>query len=699
MARLVLETKEGQQIVELQGRNSLGRHPNNTIQLLDKIVSKEHCIVELRANGFVLRDLGSLNGTYVNGTRVIGERDLKHGDEITLGQSKARFEDGPGAAAAAVAGTAGAGLPPSVGGYPAAPPPPTQAQPQTPAGWSQQPQPQPPMGGQPPLRHQFWPPPGAQGAGPASSTGAPPGPMQAYARQQQPQQPYGGYPQQPPSGFQNYGASGPPSGTAVGQQPQVRRPLPPPQRSSARGFATAFLPAMPATSTRVDEDDGQRQIGAEIAANEADFRAFDEIAQNPVQLRADYERLRLTYELTRNIANESDLTKLLEKILQTVFKFTQAQRGVIFMQDQNGEMQPVSSHREDGGKGAITVSTTIMRKVLDDRKAVITHDAGVDFAASKGKSMILNQIHSAIVAPMIHNDQLFGVLWLDSKSLAQFQQKDLELVTAVASQAAMFMEINILDKQKERLSCFVSPAVAEQVISRQVDIHPGGARTECTVYNSDIRGFTRMSESTPPEAIVEMLNSYFEAMVETIFKYDGTLDKFMGDGIMALWGAPVHHDDDPERAVECALEQTEVLGRFNRTRMERDLPPLGVGIAVHTGPLVAGYIGTKRALSYTVIGDIANTSARLCSIALAGQIVVSEATRIKLGSRFEVEELAPQRVKGKEKPLRIFNVVRARPAASVPSEVPSTTPKTSPAPGAAAGGAAAAGGPRDKADR
>jgi adenylate cyclase len=647
MARLVLDSKEGQQTVELQARNSLGRHPNNSIQLLDKIVSKEHCIIEYRANGFVLRDLGSLNGTYVNGTRVQGERDLKHGDEIAMGQTKARFEDGPPVAY---------GLPPAAPGMPQpgmpqraswpAPPPPG------PRGWPQ------PQGTSSPSAP---PPTRTANAGPTlPPVGRPPIPGgfgTPAASQTDPRVPYGPPPAAYPAGPLPSG--GPP------------RPPLPAHRTASRAFATAFLPAMPAPTTRVDQEEVDSQhIGAEIVANEAEFRSYDEIAQNPVQLRADYERLRLTYELTRNIASETDLTKLLDKILRTVFKFTQAQRGVIFMQDVDGEMKPVASYREDGGKGAISVSSTIMRKVLDEQKAVITHDAGLDFAASKGKSMILHQIHSAIVAPMIHNDELFGVLWLDSTSLAQFQQKDLELVTAVASQAAMFMEINILDKQKERLSCFVSPAVAEQVISRQVDLNPGGARTECTVYNSDIRGFTRMSEQTPPEAIVEMLNAYFEAMVEVIFKYDGTLDKFMGDGIMALWGSPVHHDDDPERAVDCALEQLEVLGRFNRSRIERGLVPLGVGTAVHTGPVVAGYIGTKRALSYTVIGDVANTSARLCGQALAGQIVVSEDTRNKLGPRFELEELAPLRVKGKDKPMRVFNVVRTRPLVVVPSSLP-----------------------------
>ncbi|MBM4373579.1 MAG: FHA domain-containing protein [Deltaproteobacteria bacterium] len=667
MARLVLDSREGQQTVELRAHNSLGRHPNNTIQLLDKIVSKEHCILELRATGFVLRDLGSLNGTYVNGTRVAGERDLHHGDEISMGQTKARFEDAPAyphptpsqPQGVAVPGRASRPAPAPPGQRPAWPQPQSVVPASAMQAHGSGPAPYPSAPGRPGL-YPSSPAPYA-GAAPVSGYQAPPPPAPFPQGHAQPSKPLGF-----PSASPAFGQTRPSS-----LEPRRPPPPPPPTRAASRAFATAFLPAMPAPTTAVDQEEDQaQQIGAEIAANEADFRPYDEIAQNPLQLRADYERLRLTYELTRNIASETDLTKLLDKILQTVFKFTQAQRGVIFMPDVDGEMKPVASHREDGGRGAISVSNTIMRKVLEDRKAVITHDAGLDFAASKGKSMILHQIHSAIVAPMIHNEELFGVLWLDSTSLAQFQQKDLELVIAVASQAAMFMEINILDKQKERLSCFVSPAVAEQVISRQVDLNPGGARTECTVYNSDIRGFTRMSESTSPEAIVEMLNAYFEAMVEVIFKYDGTLDKFMGDGIMALWGSPVHHDDDPERAVECALEQTEVLGRFNRSRIERGLAPLGVGTAVHTGPLVAGYIGTKRALSYTVIGDVANTSARLCGQALAGQIVVSEDTRVRLPSRFELEELAPLRVKGKEKPMRVFNVVRSRPLVSVPGAMP-----------------------------
>jgi adenylate cyclase len=628
MARLVLQTAEGQQIVELRQTNTLGRHPSNTIQLLDKIVSKEHCVIEHRATGFVLRDLGSLNGTFINRDRVPpeGEMGLKHGDEIALGQTKARFEE-----------TAPSQYPP---------PPSHGAWPQHP-GWA------PSSAAQP------------------AYVRAPAAPLSHVPSTALPSQVQGSVPSaypQPPAG-----PPGPPPPRGAVPAPASGR-RPPPPRTPSRGFSTAYLPAI-THSTHVDTDDEARQIGAEIAATEREFRPYDEIAANANQLRADYERLRLSYELTRDIADEKDTTALLEKILKSIFRFIPAQRGVIFL-NVDGEMQPAAQHRTDGGKGAISISTTILSKVIEDRKAVLTHDAAMDFAASKGKSMILNQIQSAIVAPMLHKEELFGVLWLDSKSLAQFQPKDLELVTAVANQAAMFIEINVLDQQiqaeqlnRERLSRLLSPNVAERVIKGQVDVKPGGTRTQVTVYNSDIRGFTRMSEHTAPEEIVEMLNAYFERMVDTIFKYEGTLDKFMGDGIMALWGAPVSHDDDAERAVECAIEQTEVLGRFNRERLSKDKPALGVGVGIHAGSVVAGYIGSSKALSYTVIGDVANTSARLCSKALAGQIIVSDATRDMLGPRFELEELAPTIIRGKDKPMRLFNVIRIRPLSQVPASL------------------------------
>jgi len=627
MARLILATAEGQQAIELRPINSLGRHPNNTIQLLDKIVSKEHCILEQRDGHFILRDLGSLNGTYVNGERVRGETLLKHGDEIALGSTRARYDDGSGVA-----------LPPppvGPGAVQHAPPPP-----------------QPPPG---------WPPP-QQGGAPGAPIGTPmPGSMQGIQHPQQPGIPPG---MQGPAGMrpQQYGYP-PSTQPAPGQVPQTMQP------------PYAAVPNRPPSisGTRVDVLDAARAIGTQIAAQTKGFLPFEQVGHDQAQLRVDYERLRITWELTRDIGLERDQDRLLDKILLALFKFTKADRGVILLREPDGSLHPRAARRRDGSEAPIQVSSTILNHVIKERAGVLTHDASMDFAASKGKSMILNRISSAMVVPLVHETEkeVLGVVWLDSESLAQFQPKDLELITSVAGQAAMFIENTILAKKieaeivlRDRFSRLVAPNVADLMMSGKLEVKKGGQLVqELTIFNSDIRGFTAMSEGTAAEVIVEMLNDYFELMVEILFKYEGTLDKFMGDGIMAFWGAPLAHRDDAVRSVQCAIEQMEMLGTFNRQRMGVGKPALAVGIGVHTGPAVVGYVGSSKALSYTVIGDTANTSARLCSTALAGEVVISEATLALLGNRFEYVEIEPKSLKGKERPMRRFNVIREKPSA------------------------------------
>jgi adenylate cyclase len=612
MARLVLATAEGQQAIELRPLNSLGRHPNNTIQLLDKIVSKEHCILEQRDGQFILRDLGSLNGTYINGDRVRGEQLLRHGDEIALGSTRARYDDGSSALA-----------PPAIG-------PGAIAQPMA-----------------APLQ-QVWQP--------------PPQPPASQLPRSSPVYPY------PPQSMQQ-GLGQPPSGMPASSLPSTPHAPPPPYAPQAG--AVHRPPSF--SGTRVDMLEAARAIGTQIAVQTKGFLPFEQVGHDPQQLRVDYERLRITWELTRDIGLERDLDKLLEKILLALFKFTNADRGVIILREEDGALAPRAARRRDGSDTPIQVSSTILDHVVKERVSVLTHDASMDFAASKGKSMILNRISSAMVVPLIHENEkeVLGVLWLDSESLAQFQPKDLEIITAVVSQAAMFIENTLLAKKveremivRERFSRLVAPNVAEQITSGKLEVKLGGQlMQELSVFNSDIRGFTQMSEGTPAEVIIEMLNEYFELMVETVFKYEGTLDKFMGDGIMAFWGAPALHPDDPIRCVQCALDQMEALGRFNRRRIEQNKPPLAIGIGIHTGPVVVGYVGSSKALSYTVIGDTANTSARLCSSALSGQIVVSENTLARLGGRFDIEEIEAKSLKGKERPMRRFNVIREKPSA------------------------------------
>jgi len=203
----------------------------------------------------------------------------------------------------------------------------------------------------------------------------------------------------------------------------------------------------------------------------------------------------------------------------------------------------------------------------------------------------------------------------------------------------------------------LSLPIAELVVSGEVAVEKGGQARETSVFFSDIRGFTAMSETRTAQEIVDMLNEYFEQMVEIIFKYEGTLDKFVGDEIMALFGAPVAHPDDAYRAVKVAVEQLRVLDQWNKVRVAEGEAAIHIGIGINSGSVVAGYLGSSKALEYTVIGDVVNTASRLCSVAKAGEVIISRKTYDLVKDYFDAQELSPTQVKGKAQALQIYKVL------------------------------------------
>jgi class 3 adenylate cyclase len=217
---------------------------------------------------------------------------------------------------------------------------------------------------------------------------------------------------------------------------------------------------------------------------------------------------------------------------------------------------------------------------------------------------------------------------------------------------------------RERFQRLLSPDLAEMVVSGKLRVEKGGVARVATVAFIDIRDFTQMSESTSPDEVLQMLNEYFEMVVDVVFRYEGTVDKFIGDEIMVIWGAPVPHEDDPIRAVQAALEVLEALQAFNRERLRHAKPEIRIGVGINTGKLVAGYIGSSQTMSYSVIGDTVNTASRLCAAAAPGQILVSEPTYRLLGGRFEAREIEPVRAKGKHDPIRVYAISGRLPAAA-----------------------------------
>jgi class 3 adenylate cyclase/predicted metal-dependent HD superfamily phosphohydrolase len=219
-------------------------------------------------------------------------------------------------------------------------------------------------------------------------------------------------------------------------------------------------------------------------------------------------------------------------------------------------------------------------------------------------------------------------------------------------------DISNLDKIKSTFKKYVSKQIVDQILQNENSLNLGGQELEVTTLFSDIRGFTSMSERMSAIDVVASLNEYFDKMIEVVFKYNGTLDKIIGDALMVIYGAPIGSHDDAERALSTAIEMQQKLAELNLERVNRGQDSLEIGIGLNTGKVISGNIGSKEQMNYTVIGDAVNLSARLCSYAKAGQIIVSENVyqALKHNAAFAFKELEPIQVKGKSNKIQVYDV-------------------------------------------
>jgi adenylate cyclase len=235
--------------------------------------------------------------------------------------------------------------------------------------------------------------------------------------------------------------------------------------------------------------------------------------------------------------------------------------------------------------------------------------------------------------------------------------------TALATFGGVAYQYFVEGREKRRVarifSRYVSKDVYDQLLASPVDARLGGTRRHMTVLFSDIRGFTSVSERGAPEAIVGQLNQYFSTMVPIVFANKGTVDKFVGDMIMALFSAPLDDPDHADHAVQAAMAMIEELARLNSQWAADGLPTLDIGIGINTGDMVAGNLGSESIMSYTVIGDNVNLGARLESLNkdYRTRVIISDATRSALKGRYDIRALGRVVVKGKSVPVEIFEVV------------------------------------------
>jgi len=214
---------------------------------------------------------------------------------------------------------------------------------------------------------------------------------------------------------------------------------------------------------------------------------------------------------------------------------------------------------------------------------------------------------------------------------------------------------------KDMFCRYMSQEVMNNLMESPDNVKLGGDKRIATVFFADIRGYTSFSENREPEQIVEILNEYFSVAVENIVKHKGYIDKFIGDCIMAVWGVPMlPQKDDAINAVSCALAIQELVRSEKRKFFRKDASRLRIGIGVNTGPLVAGNLGSVERMDYSVIGDTVNLAARLEGVAEADEVIITHETKNKLGDAFRLEERPPVQVKGKKKPIQIYNVIGLR---------------------------------------
>ncbi len=377
------------------------------------------------------------------------------------------------------------------------------------------------------------------------------------------------------------------------------------------------------------------------------------------------------YEISRQLHSINDFHQLLNKIMDLILMVIDADYGYLILKEDEklNEFVPVvvKSKQERGdGAGGLKASRTIIQRVIQDKVALLTSNAMKDSRLDHGKSLFIQQIRSAMCVPLWKKGNIIGVIQLESVRLDnQFEQGDLELLKAIGSQMAMVIEQASLNEQireeermRSRLERFHSPQIIEMILK-------GGQETKdnimepkdltATILFTDINGFTRLSERMPPREINMLLNQYFSRMTDIIFKFDGTLDKYIGDGLMALFGAPMEKNDDPHRAIRAALEMKSDLADL--MKKENPAKRFSIRIGINTGRVVAGNIGSPRRMDYTVIGDAVNVASRLESIAQPNQILIGEETYRLVEGDFKIRQVGPRKVKGRSTEIMVYEVL------------------------------------------
>ena len=454
--------------------------------------------------------------------------------------------------------------------------------------------------------------------------------------------------------------------------------------AAAKIPATDVLPGATETvPTGVFYDDkplGQTQLqisANEIIGNRSNLSIESEIV-TPAEikeLRRKAKALDLLYEMSKTLGTVFDLKEIFVKATDLIFRGTPAERVVALLADETVDgkildysLYPIATRARDAKLEAasekLTISRTITLKVMREKVALLSQDARTDEQFRGAASIVAQGVRSTICAPLITESNVHGVVYADRfDPFSSFSSDDLELITAVAAQTAMVVETvkahNRLAREevaRANYSRFMPEYVVKQLLNNPNSFKLGGVNQTVTILFADIRGFTAFAERETPEKVVGLLNRYFSRMSEIIFAHGGTLDKYIGDGLMAIFGAPNASPEDPKNALKAAVTMQIQLLTLNKELEADGFQRIQIGIGLHTGAAVIGYIGSDRRSEYTAIGDTVNLASRLESNAAGGQILVSEATAQAGGGIFSFVPQEPLTVKNRLQAVSLFEV-------------------------------------------
>jgi adenylate cyclase len=408
----------------------------------------------------------------------------------------------------------------------------------------------------------------------------------------------------------------------------------------------ASSPALPVTAPKPENRVGSDRRKVDLGRLAGDRRTARD--------RRGGRILRLLTEIGKTLVTLQPLTQVLARVVDLVFDAVPADRTYLLLRESND--QPLTArvlrNRDGSVPTNVSISRTVVNLVMRDRVAMLAKDARYDPRLDMAGSIQAMNIRSFMCAPLWNRNEVIGVLYCDNARSKKFTPDDLDVFTALSNYAAVAIEQARVAQQllqetwrRERLQRYHSPDVINRILQGG-DPDQGFITQErdVTVMFCDIVGFTTLCEQSEPAAIGTLLNTFFAQMADVIFEHEGTLDKFIGDAILAVFGAPFDQADHAARCVAAALAMRRQLAHFNAEQPRS----IRMRIAINTGLALTGDIGSPKRREFTVLGDVVNIASRLeSSVAQPDQIVISDKTRERIGDAFQVRPLGVVTLRGR----------------------------------------------------